>query len=325
MKILRILIFSLGFLFSSTVFSSTCVLTSTGNWETAGNWSCGRVPTCGDSVVIPALKTATITTQLDYSTCGGPIAINIFGTLDFNNGKKISLACGSLIYVQVTGAITGGGGGGSSNLISICGNTAWTSGQGNVGGPSTVSSGGVSSGLPVELLYFYVNKTTQASAKLTWATATETDNKGFEIQRSVDGTHFETSGWVNAQGNGNSLMTLLYEYQDLHPYSGTSYYRLKQMDKNGAYKIYPAQQFINRGGAINIYPNPAKDQLIVEGVNESENATLTIVNTLGMEVLSITLSSASSVIDINALPAGVYSVIMEKLTETNATRLVIQK
>jgi len=316
----------LGILFISLFFTrlnaATCVALGTGDWEDPANWSCGSVPTCGDSVVIPALKTVSITTQLDYSGCGGPMAINVYGELHFETGKKMSLACGSVLYVQAGGSVTGGGGGGNSNLIDICGNTAWTAGMGDVPGPAIIDASGVTP-LPVELLYFDASPINNTQVKLTWATATETHNKHFEIEGSKDGINFNLVAIVKAAGNGNSLVTRNYEYTDLHPYSGTSYYRMKQVDLNGDHKYYHIVGVtLAKKTFTLVYPNPAAQDITVFTSEENTGTTLRIFTVTGDEVFSGALDSHSKTIDVSTLRAGLYFV---EVNGTEKIKIAIQK
>lgn len=86
--------------------------------------------------------------------------------------------------------------------------------------------------LPIELLYF------TASAKndlveTQWVTSTEINNDYFTVERSVDAEHFEEVGRLD--GAGNSTSELNYGFIDDAPYSGISYYRLKQTDFDGRF------------------------------------------------------------------------------------------
>lgn len=66
---------------------------------------------------------------------------------------------------------------------------------------------------------------------LSWVAEQETDNTGFEIERSTDGVHFIKIGFVSSKGNSSSRQE--YSYADEVAVSGTAYYRLKQLDVNG--------------------------------------------------------------------------------------------
>jgi hypothetical protein len=114
--------------------------------------------------------------------------------------------------------------------------------------------------LPIELLYFTA-KQEKTSVKLDWATATETNNDYFVVERSLDGTNF--SEVFRKKGAGNSVNTLYYNGFDKSPVEGISYYRLKQVDYDAKYKYSNIQSvkfnLADEELGLKIYPNPAVD------------------------------------------------------------------
>jgi hypothetical protein len=66
---------------------------------------------------------------------------------------------------------------------------------------------------------------------LSWQTATEKNNAGFDIERSTDSTAFSKIGRV--KGNGTTTQSHSYTFTDKTA-SGTVYYRLKQTDYDGS-------------------------------------------------------------------------------------------
>lgn len=70
-------------------------------------------------------------------------------------------------------------------------------------------------------------------AILTWSTATEFNNKGFEVQRSNDSKNFYDMGFVNEHNNSSEINT--YTYTDVKVAGGSNYYRLKQIDNDGKF------------------------------------------------------------------------------------------
>ncbi len=86
--------------------------------------------------------------------------------------------------------------------------------------------------IPVEFTTFAANVAGE-KIELTWETATETNNKGFEVERSSDDVSFASIGFVD--GNGTSAEAHSYSFVDHHATSGTYYYRLKQVDFDGTY------------------------------------------------------------------------------------------
>lgn len=85
---------------------------------------------------------------------------------------------------------------------------------------------------PVELVDFHAN-VTGADIELTWHTASETNNYGFEIQRRVTSAEFKKIGFVT--GNGTSTKIHSYRFVDSDLMTDTYYYRLKQIDHDGSF------------------------------------------------------------------------------------------
>jgi hypothetical protein len=98
--------------------------------------------------------------------------------------------------------------------------------------------------LPVSLLYFTVTKQPNQSSLLQWKTGFEKNNDYFEIERSIDGIHFETIGTV--KGAGNSATSLSYSFTDENPSPDINYYRLKQIDLDRRYE-YSVIRTVNFG------------------------------------------------------------------------------
>lgn len=86
--------------------------------------------------------------------------------------------------------------------------------------------------LPVNLLDFTAKRMDKNTVKLNWNTASELNNKGFEIERSdAYTTGFYSLGFVNGKGNATTLSS--YSFDDLDNTMPTSFYRLKQVDADG--------------------------------------------------------------------------------------------
>ncbi len=85
--------------------------------------------------------------------------------------------------------------------------------------------------VPVELISF-TGSCKNNKINLNWSTATETNNYGFEIERSVDGNEFITRGFV--KGSGTTTERHNYSFSE-DALNGKIYYRLKQIDFDGSY------------------------------------------------------------------------------------------
>ena len=105
----------------------------------------------------------------------------------------------------------------------------------------------------------------------------ESNNSYFTIERSKDGVSFTDLQQIATEApGGNSSVQLNYSAQDLNPYTGTSYYRLRQTDLNGN-ETYSNIVSVNFAGssAISVYPNPARDILYVTGLNANVTSVQT--------------------------------------------------
>jgi hypothetical protein len=90
--------------------------------------------------------------------------------------------------------------------------------------------------LPVNLTGFSGRHTANGNI-LSWTTAQENGNKGFEVERSVNGREFYSITFIKSQSaEGNSYEKLSYNYTDREPAGNKSYYRLRQVDINGTSK-----------------------------------------------------------------------------------------
>ena len=95
------------------------------------------------------------------------------------------------------------------------------------------------------MLYFS-GKTVNKTNVLTWATATEQNNSGFEVERSTDGTSFIKIGLVH--GAGNSTSQKEYSFTDSRVIANrTTYYRLKQIDLDNQFEYSNIISLRSRG------------------------------------------------------------------------------
>jgi hypothetical protein len=127
--------------------------------------------------------------------------------------------------------------------------------------------------LPVELVSFKAvleNKTTL----LSWKTATETDNAGYDIERSTDGKKFQSIGWV--EGKGTTQVAQNYTYQDATMTEGkTYYYRLRQVDFSGKFEFSQVVSVTHGTKGINVgdfYPNPSTKGRVTLDFNAEREA-----------------------------------------------------
>lgn len=162
--------------------------------------------------------------------------------------------------------------------------------------------------LPVELLYFQATAEGE-QVRLQWATASETNNDHFQVERSANGTDFERVG-DQVRGAGNTDEPLNYELVDADPLPGVSYYRLKQVDFDGRYE-YSNIEVVQMGdvatGALQLFPNPVRDQLQVRWDGDRNIDRLRLLTARGQEVsIDARINDKQAEVDLGDLPAGVY-------------------
>ena len=156
--------------------------------------------------------------------------------------------------------------------------------------------------LPVELSSF-VSSVSGRDVTLNWSTATETNNSGFDIERSVLNGTWSKVG--NVSGNGTTTSPQSYTFNDRNLAAGTYSYRLKQIDFNGNFEYFELSNNVNIGVPDNFslsqnYPNPFNPATNLEfGISELGFVSLKVYDLSGKEVTTL----------VNEVkPAGYYTV-----------------
>ncbi|WP_447640524.1 MULTISPECIES: T9SS type A sorting domain-containing protein [Chitinophagaceae] len=143
-------------------------------------------------------------------------------------------------------------------------------------------------------------------ALLSWTTASEINNKGFYIERSGDGKTWSSIGFVVSKAtNGTSGTALVYDFPDISPLSGSNYYRLRQVDLDGAVKYsIVAMLMFTANSNINLYPSPAISFINV--TNAPLGAQLKIISLDGKVYKTVTVMSSPQQINVPELASGIY-------------------
>lgn len=162
--------------------------------------------------------------------------------------------------------------------------------------------------LPVSLINFNVAKTNYG-ALLSWQTAQEINNKGFEILRKTTGD-FEKISFVESKAlNNSSSATLNYTFTDVNlPKEKAVYYRLRQVDIDGK-NFYSEIRVINNGNnkqPLLIYPNPSHGslQIVIPSANAG-SSNVQVINSTGVVVKTIK-ETTDKHINIDGLQTGIY-------------------
>jgi hypothetical protein len=151
--------------------------------------------------------------------------------------------------------------------------------------------------LPVELLSF-TGKHTEGGNLLTWTTANEVNNKGFQVERQqATGDSWDILGFKTANSKAST-----YQFTDDAPFT-TSYYRLRQIDNDGTETLSKVISIaaVETRHALSLHPNPVSNTLTIE---TDLSGNFQILNLLGQQVL--TGKTTAQRIDVSALPQGSY-------------------
>ena len=156
-------------------------------------------------------------------------------------------------------------------------------------------------GLPITLTSFTA-KPINTATLLNWNTATEYNNKGFNVEHSSDGIAFTNIAFV--KGKGNNLNNTTYSYIHNNPVVGKNYYRLQAVDYNGKETVSPIVivNLKNISYSLSIFPNPTTG--IVNIINSSKITSLELLNITGASVKKYT--TIQPIINLTYLPNGTY-------------------
>ena len=244
------------------------------------------------------LKAAIVMHYLDNELNGVPESgLNIF--------RKSELSTANVFYYRAVDARN---------------STANTLGIGSshtVDSFSSWTAGGFPAPLPVELISFNATLKDQTSSELTWVTASEINNDHFDIERSDDGTTFKKVGEEAGHGTTNDVNK--YSYIDqfgpgiLAP---VLYYRLKQVDFNGAFVYTDIRKVTldaKQDGIKVWYDRDITSLSAVITVSESQRITLKIIDVQGKIIadqnLNANKGNNSVRMDMQGLASGVYTFI----------------
>ena len=166
--------------------------------------------------------------------------------------------------------------------------------------------------LPVLLNFFTATRGNNNSVQLKWQTSSETNNDHFEVERSKDLSSWEVI--ANVKGAVNSNHIINYSATDANPFTGISYYRLKQVDIDGKSRYSGIQRITINETTVNfhVYPNPADQYLFIKGGVARAN-DLAVFDQYGRNMSSLIGKPTSDQsqalrIDISRLQRGVYFV-----------------
>ena len=160
------------------------------------------------------------------------------------------------------------------------------------------------------------------TAKLIWTSASEINAKQFVVEASTDRKNFSTVGTLTAK-NAKGLNS--YEFATAAPASAT-YYRLKMVDKNGAFS-YSSILVLNANISnkkIAVFPNPAVNTITLSHAQALAGASVKITNAAGktVSVSYVQTGATQTTVDVSKLTKGSYTVTIENNGEKAVSQFV---
>ena len=164
--------------------------------------------------------------------------------------------------------------------------------------------------LPVELSSFSV-KSENSKARIVWSTQSESNNKEFIIERSLDGETFSYLATIPGKGTYQGITNYL--AYDQFPASGTNYYRLSQIDYNGRTTVYPVKAQIfdfEKDLTVLVYPNPVSEKINIRLANSrTQKADVSLLDangTLRFRASNVDIQNGYQITNLSNLAKGIY-------------------
>jgi len=190
--------------------------------------------------------------------------------------------------------------------------------------------------LPVEMAGFE-GTVTEGGVRLTWQTASETNNAGFEVQRRAGGepgAGWQKVGFVESKAAGgttNEPLRYRFEDEDLSFAADRLTYRLRQVDTDGTESVtdpIEIERTVDRLRLRKTFPNPARGQATVQfTVPERQEVHLELYDVLGRRVRTVVSSTQEGRheqrLDTSRLSSGVYFLRLRAGGETRTQKLTV--
>ncbi|MFH1196690.1 MAG: T9SS type A sorting domain-containing protein [bacterium] len=196
---------------------------------------------------------------------------------------------------------------------------------------------------PVELTSFSATSINDG-VKLEWETATELNNRGFEIQKEVGSNEYGvSSNWQKigfVEGNGTISSTSSYSFIDKSVSPGSYYYRLKQIDYDGTFS-YSDEVEVTCNLALSTfellqnYPNPFNPSTVISyQLSVNSHVSLKIFDVLGREISTLVdeqkeagkySMNFNAVTDGVGLAGGVYFYVLTTSEGSISRKMILTK
>lgn len=168
-----------------------------------------------------------------------------------------------------------------------------------------------------------------AQMEVNWTTTEEVNVRHFVVERSTDGKTFTPFAELAPQGTPSGPAN--YTTTDISPQEGINYYRVKNVDHNGAYsysavveaRIVPEEELL-----FSLWPNPTQERNISFRLDGKALGPLqvSVMDLTGKVLLQKTLPAGeqSAQLNLNHLAKGIYHVRLQDNATTRVQKLLLR-
>ncbi len=274
--------------------------------------NCGYVDDFRKTVVDNGDSTSTYNFEIDVkTTSGGSKSVRM--RIDCNSYLFESNEClktGTSVITYYYGPYTL-----AHSVCNVSPSIIWTGHTNDKCGGATCIGETIT--LPVTMVDFNAVRTGQ-KVVLDWSTASEINNKGFEVYHSTDEIVWNKIGWVD--GNGDSYNLNTYTFVHENPTEGQNFYQLKQIDFDGQFDFtsitYVRSIHDSKDKKISVFPNPFDNKISISGEFES-------IKVLSLSGKEVQVTIANKTIDTSNLLPGIY--FIEATTESGVETIRVIK
>lgn len=190
--------------------------------------------------------------------------------------------------------------------------------------------------LPVDLTSFEATRNGENAVRLTWRTASERNNAGFEVQRKADAkkTSWTKVGFVESKVQGGTTteaQTYRFVDADLPYAADTLTYRLRQLDTDGTEstsKGISVHRIVDEVQLLGTYPNPASQWVTLRfALPGPKRVEVSLHDVLGRRMRTVVNGEKegrqSVQLDVSDLPSGVYFLRLKTEDSMDTRRLSV--
>ena len=306
--------------------------TTTRNYLASFNASTGSVtswdPAMNQVVDAVAIKGSIVYASGNFTTVNGGTTRNFAAAFDTSSSTSTSWNPNSNGRAKAI-AVT-------STEIFIGGSFSTVLGTGRQSAAGMDDPNNVA--LPVELSSFSAS-VKQGSVELSWKTATEVNNNGFEIERAAISNQSSAISWSKigfVEGNGTTNAPKEYSFVDHNLSSGSWSYRLKQIDRDGKFEYSQSVEvtIVSMPKVFALeqnYPNPFNPSTVISyQLPANSHVTLKVYDAIGREIATLVnevkeAGSYSATFDASQLSSGIYFARLQSNGKQVLKKMVMMK